>query len=127
MVELLLPHRTGNRHLHRPKKLRLAIAGLFGGSKTSEQMRILITNYYHQSPMITSYQLLSTIDIVIIDINFGTKEAASTKAITWIIRLVFCAFMVVAYLGYTPLLCLDYHAEEVREAQRRGIWKLKVG
>lgn len=50
-------------------------------------------------------------------------------AITWIIRLVFCAFMVVAYLGYTPLLCLDYHAEgveAVREAQSRGIWKLKV-
>ncbi|CAK9082135.1 Uncharacterized protein (Fragment) [Durusdinium trenchii] len=49
-------------------------------------------------------------------------------AITWIIRLVFCAFMVIAYLGYTPLLRLDYQSPdlEVQDAQNRGIWKLKV-
>ena len=53
----------------------------------------------------------------------------ATKAITWIIRLVFCAFMVIAYLGYTPLLRLDYQSPdlEVQDAQNRGIWKLKVG
>ena len=43
-------------------------------------------------------------------------------------RLVFCAFMVIAYMGYTPLLKLDYGAErpEIQEAQSLGIWKLKV-
>ncbi|CAJ1448847.1 unnamed protein product [Effrenium voratum] len=49
-------------------------------------------------------------------------------AVTWVIRLVFCAFMVVAYLGYTPLLRLDYHQadEDTQREHCRGIWKLKV-
>ncbi|CAE7780400.1 unnamed protein product [Symbiodinium sp. CCMP2456] len=49
-------------------------------------------------------------------------------AITWMIRLVFCLFMVVAYLGYTPLLQLDYSEAEplAQAAAQRGIWKLKV-
>ncbi|CAE7577845.1 unnamed protein product [Symbiodinium natans] len=49
-------------------------------------------------------------------------------AITWMIRLAFCLFMVVAYLGYTPLLELDYSDAEplAQNAAQRGIWKLKV-
>ncbi|CAE7281957.1 unnamed protein product [Symbiodinium pilosum] len=49
-------------------------------------------------------------------------------AITWMIRLFFCLFMVVAYLGYTPLLRLDYSEAEplAQSAAQRGLWKLKV-
>ena len=42
-------------------------------------------------------------------------------------RLIFCAFMVIAYMGYTPLLKLDYGLDlEIQEAQSLGVWKLKV-
>lgn len=53
-----------------------------------------------------------------------TDDPPLVTFVTWILRLVFCLFMIVAFLGYVPLLDLEYNVEETSDTTGRR--KLKA-